>query len=190
MSIPALSINEFDYNLPNERIAKYPLAQRNASKLLVYANGQIKDDVFSSLHANLPKGSCLVMNNTKVVAARLKFVKSTGSQIEVFCLEPFETEINAAMQADKNAVWKCMVGNLKRFKEHDVLEHKTAKGSLFAKINSRIEGAVLVNFEWNTGETFAEILNAAGEVPLPPYLNRNSQEEDKEWYQTVYAQNN
>ncbi|MFY0673790.1 MAG: S-adenosylmethionine:tRNA ribosyltransferase-isomerase [Bacteroidia bacterium] len=190
MSIPALSINDFDYNLPDERIAKYPLKQRNRSKLLVYENGQIRDAIFSNLESFLPPNACLVMNNTKVVAARLKFSKATGSQIEVFCLEPFETEINVAMQETKSAIWKCMVGNLKRFKDHDTLEYATTKGILKAKIYKRLNDSVLVQFDWDSGEAFAHILNAAGEVPLPPYLNRKSTEDDKKRYQTVYAQNN
>jgi S-adenosylmethionine:tRNA ribosyltransferase-isomerase len=190
MSIPALSINDFDYELPDERIAKFPSTERNKSKLLVYQNGKIQDSVFSDLSEYLPANSCLVMNNTKVVAARLKFTKTTGSQIEVFCLEPFETEINVAMQETKSAIWKCMVGNLKRFKDHDVLAYSTPKGTLLAKIYKRQEGSVLVQFDWNSGEAFADILNSAGEVPLPPYLNRETTEDDQERYQTVYAQNN
>lgn len=190
MSIPALSINDFYYELPDERIAKFPLAERNKSKLLVYQNGKIQDSIFSNLQEFLPANSCLVMNNTKVVAARLKFTKTTGSQIEVFCLEPYETEINVAMQETRSAIWKCMVGNLKRFKDHDVLAYNTPKGTLRAKIYKRQEGTVLVQFDWNSGEAFADILNSAGEVPLPPYLNRETTEDDKERYQTVYAQNN
>ena len=190
MSIPAISINEFDYDLPEERIAKFPLAQRNLSKLLVYKNGIIESHVFSDLGKHIPKPASLVLNNTKVVAARLKFVKSTGSKIEIFCLEPFETEINEAMQATKSGNWKCMIGNLKRFKEQDMLECQTANGKLKARIFQKIVGATIVNFEWDSGEEFANILEQAGEVPLPPYLNRENKEEDKEWYQTVYAENN
>lgn len=190
MSIPALSIKDFDYELPHERIAKFPLAERNKSKLLVYHKGEIQDSVFSNLNEHLPANSSLVMNNTKVVAARLKFTKTTGSQIELFCLEPFENEINVAMQETRSAIWKCMVGNLKRFKDHDVLAYNTPKGTLQAKIYKRQESTVLVQFDWNSGEAFADILNSAGEVPLPPYLNRETTEDDKERYQTVYAQNN
>ncbi|MGB0430220.1 MAG: S-adenosylmethionine:tRNA ribosyltransferase-isomerase [Bacteroidia bacterium] len=188
--MPSLSISEFDYELPEQKIAKFPLANRNESKLLVFKNKQIVDSAFANLEEHLPAQSCLVMNNTKVVAARLKFTKSTGSKIEIFCLEPYETEMNEAMQATKTGLWKCMIGNLKRFKNNDTLERKTIKGSLFAKVYKRIEGAVIVEFSWNTNEVFADILNAAGEVPLPPYLNRETEENDKERYQTVYAQNN
>lgn len=183
-----LQTSDFSYDLPEERIAKYPLAERNQSKLLVYRKGAIEEDIFAGLETHLPKGSLLVFNNTRVLAARLHFVKSTGAHIEVFCLEPFESAVEESLNATESCTWKCMVGNLKRFKPEDTLELNIAGTILKAKLKERRSEDVLVELRWDGGISFSEILAEAGEVPLPPYLNRETEESDKEQYQTVYAE--
>jgi len=190
MSLPDITIDEFDYHLPDERIAKFPLARRNDSKLLEYREGVIKHYQFSDLGNQLPKGASLVLNNTKVLAARLKFTKATGARIEVFCLEPFDKEMNEAMAETHSGIWKCMVGNLKRFRPDDVLEYVTEKFTLRARIHQKVGKDILIGFDWDGGISFAEILEQAGQVPLPPYLNRDSTRDDRDRYQTVYAEHN
>jgi len=183
-----LQTNDFSYNLPEERIAKYPLPVRNHSKLLVYQNGQIKEDIFEGLEKYLPEDSLLVFNNTRVLAARLHFAKATGAHIEVFCLEPYQTPVEEALCATRTCTWACMVGNLKRFKAGDTLKLNIAGTELRAQRIQRREDDVLVQFEWDGGINFSSILQEAGEVPLPPYLNRETEDTDREQYQTVYAE--
>lgn len=183
-----LHSRDFSYELPEERIAKYPLPVRNQSKLLVYKKGQIEEDVFVGLGSHLPKGSLLVFNNTRVLAARLQFVKSTGAHIEVFCLEPFKTPVEEALGATKSCIWSCMVGNLKRWKPEDTLSLNIAGTELRARLIERRLDDVLVQFDWDKGVNFSTILQEAGEVPLPPYLNREAEESDRDQYQTVYAE--
>jgi S-adenosylmethionine:tRNA ribosyltransferase-isomerase len=191
-----LRIKDFTYRLPDEQIAKYPLADRSASKLLYYNQGNIQDEAFASLPDLLPPDSLLIFNNTKVVQARLIFRRPTGSIIEVFCLEPVAptTEMQAAMQQAQSCTWKCLVGNAKRWKE-DILQLVIANGNesvghLNAQKGERLEDSFLVHFSWEPRElTFAEILEKAGNLPLPPYLNRAATKADKQHYQTVYAQN-
>ncbi len=184
-----LNSKDFHYNLPDDRIAKYPLADRNQSKLLVYKGGEIQEDRFSGLENHLPANSMLVFNDTKVLAARLYFKKSTGSTIQVFCLEPHDLTVEQALNTTDTCIWQCMVGNLKKFPKDDKLELDIAGTRLKASIHERRENDVLIRFEWEGGIPFSSILDAAGEVPLPPYLNRGTEEEDKENYQTVYAKN-
>lgn len=188
MSMPNVSIEDFDYELPEAFIAKHPLAERSESKLLCYEQGQLTHRIFKDLEKALPKGSSLVLNNTKVVAARLKFQKTTGATIEIFCLEPEGMEMSEAMTRQKQCVWKCMVGNLKRFKMDDVLCKELKDGSLSARIHERTENGVYIAFEWTGDASFSEILADAGQIPLPPYLNRETTESDTERYQTVYAE--
>ena len=182
-----LFTQNFSYPLPQERIAKYPLADRNQSKLLVYQNGTIEEDLFYGLEKHLTKNSVLVFNDTKVMAARLYFQKSTGAKIEVFCLEPFESTVEETLGATEVCHWKCMVGNLKRWKQGDVLEKEIAGVQLKALIVERKQQEVIVEFKWNGGISFAAILDEVGEIPLPPYLNRATEEKDGKTYQTVYA---
>lgn len=182
-----LNTKDFLYDLPEDRIAKYPLADRNQSKLLVYKSGQIREDVFSGLADYLPKDALLVFNDTKVLAARLHFTKSTGAKIEVFCIEPYQSTVEQALTSTEECIWQCMIGNLKRFNQDTVLELKIAGTTLKARIHEKRANDVLVRFEWEGGTDFSSILEAAGEVPLPPYLKRPSELEDKENYQTVYA---
>lgn len=182
-----LEAEDFNYELPQERIAKYPLEDRNQSKLLTYKGEKIETAVFSNLREHLPSDSVLVFNDTKVLAARLYFTKKTGAKIEVFCLEPFEQTVEESLTATKDCVWQCLVGNLKRFKPQDVLELEIAGVVLKASIVEKRNNDVLLRFEWSGGVEFSSILQEAGEIPLPPYLNRETEEQDQESYQTVYA---
>lgn len=190
-----LKIKDFTYPLPDHQIAKYPLPQRSASKLLYYRQGQIQDEVFTSLPDLLAADSLLIFNNTKVVQARLYFQRPSGSTIEVFCLEPLlpVTEMQLAMQQTGSCTWTCLVGNAKRWKEPVLtLEfplEKDLTGTLRVQKGDRMEESFAVKFEWEPAHlTFAEILEKAGNLPLPPYLNRAATPADKETYQTVYAQ--
>lgn len=188
-----LSIKDFAYNLPEERIAKYPLAQRDESKLLVYNNARITEDIYYNLEQHIPTNALLVFNNTKVVEARILFQKSAGSIIEIFCLEPGDlyADITTAMLQKGSVQWKCLVGGAKKWKESPLI--KTIKTDpnvlkLTAKKIEKFTDHFLIEFCWdNVSLSFAEVLHAAGSVPLPPYLNRLADESDKERYQTIYA---
>ena len=189
MNREELHSDHFNYNLPGECIAKYPLSNRNASKLLTYKKGEIADDVFSNLDSHLPQESVLVFNDTKVLAARLYFKRKTGAKIEIFCLEPHGITVEQALTATSRCDWQCMVGNLKRFKDGEILELAIAGTILKASIVERRFSDVIIRFEWDGGIEFSDILNEAGEIPLPPYLNRETELSDQENYQTVYASN-
>ncbi|MEQ8624353.1 MAG: S-adenosylmethionine:tRNA ribosyltransferase-isomerase [Vicingaceae bacterium] len=182
-----LTSEDFNYNLPEDRIAKYPLANRNQSKLLTYQAGKLGEDQFKNLKQYLPEESVLVFNDTKVLAARLYFRKKTGAKIEIFCLEPFESTVEQALSAKSNCKWQCLVGNLKRFKLSDILELEIAGTLLKASIIEKRTNDVIIQFEWSGGVEFSEILEEAGEIPLPPYLNRETELADQDNYQTVYA---
>jgi len=190
-----LNINDYTYDLTDERIAKFPLEQRDESKLLVHAAGLTFENTFKNLADYLPSGSFVILNNTKVVRARLFFRKPTGATIEVFCLEPVEptNEIQLAFQQKQTAVWKCLVGNARRWKKGSIKADFTDgnnKFELSAEITGRAGEAFLIRFNWQPGDlTFAEILEQAGKIPLPPYLHREAVESDKTRYQTVYAIN-
>lgn len=187
-----IHISEFNYPLPDERIAKFPLPVRDQSKLLFYSHGQVSEDVFTSLPNYLPQGSLMVFNNTKVIQARLHFRKETGALIEVFCLEPIEPNDYALnFQQTGHAAWLCMIGNLKKWKEGILRREMTVKGQPVVLTAERGEcrgTSHWVDFRWNNPAiTFADILEFFGELPIPPYLNRETQESDKETYQTVYS---
>lgn len=187
-----IHISEYNYPLPDERIAKYPLKERDQSKLLVYRRGVISDDRFTSLPDYLPEGSLVVFNNTKVIQARLHFRKETGALIEVFCLEPASPADYAQnFQQTKSCAWLCLVGNLKKWKEGTLTRTLEVKGKPLTLKATRGEcrgTSHWIDFEWdNPSITFAELLEAAGELPIPPYLNRATEESDKETYQTVYS---
>ena len=189
MNREQLESKDFFYDLPDEQIAKYPLDNRNSSKLLTYKNGSIDADVFSNLKAHLPEGAVLVFNDTKVLAARLYFQRKTGAKIEIFCLEPFEQTVEQALTSKQECKWQCLVGNLKRVKGGEVLEMAIAGTILRASISEKRATDVIIHFEWDGGIEFSEILNEVGEIPLPPYLNRKTELDDQENYQTVYAKN-
>lgn len=187
-----IHISEYNYPLPDERIAKFPLPIRDQSKLLVYQQGEVKEDVFTSLPDYLPHGALMVFNNTKVIQARLHFRKETGALIEVFCLEPVQPNDYALnFQQTEHAAWLCMIGNLKKWKEGALQREMNVKGfpiTLKATRGACRGTSHWVDFSWNNPQvTFADILEVFGELPIPPYLNRDTQESDKETYQTVYS---
>lgn len=187
-----IRISEFNYPLPDERIAKFPLPVRDQSKLLLYRHGEVSEDVFTSLPDYLPADSLMLFNNTKVIQARLHFHKETGALIEVFCLEPIRPNDYALnFQQTEHAAWLCMIGNLKKWKEGVLKREMVVKGkplTLTAERGACHGTSHWVDFRWNNPEiTFADILEVFGELPIPPYLNRETQESDKETYQTVYS---
>ena len=187
-----IRISEFNYPLPDERIAKFPLPVRDQSKLLLYRHGEVTEDIFTSLPDYLPANSLMIFNNTKVIQARLHFHKETGALIEVFCLEPIQPNDYALnFQQTEHATWLCMIGNLKKWKEGALKREITVKGkplTLTAERGACHGTSHWVDFRWNNPEiTFADILEVFGELPIPPYLNRETQESDKETYQTVYS---
>lgn len=183
-----LQIKDFTYHLPAERIAHYPLAQRDQSKLLVYRKGDITEDTYKNISNYIPSGSLLVFNNTKVIPARLFFKTATGAKVEVFCLEPAEqTDLVAVMSSHGSVRWNCMIGRASKWKEK-VLHHTTDNFTLSAEMVDRTSDAFVVEFTWQPATlTFAEILDKTGMMPIPPYLNRDSEEIDLARYQTVYA---
>ena len=188
MHTKEIQISDYSYELADERIAKFPLAQRDHSKLLIYHKGEVGEDVFYNLPKHLPEGALMVMNNTKVIQARLHFRKQTGALIEIFLLEPAEpADYEQMFQQTSRCSWLCLVGNQKKWKEGPlVIEH----GSLTVQATRQGEVGTsqLIEFEWNQDKmSFAEILDLLGELPIPPYLNRKTQESDKTTYQTVYS---
>lgn len=185
-------INDYDYILPDERIAKYPLKERDQSKLLVFKNGEINEDIFMNAVHHLPENVLLIYNNTKVIHARLLFHKQTGAQIEVFCLEPLSpADYALSLSSTESCTWKCMVGNLKKWKQGSLTKTIFINGENFQMTASLIESAGNthhIRFDWNnTDISFAEILDNAGELPIPPYLHRKTEESDKTTYQTIYS---
>ena len=187
-----IKISEFNYPLPDERIAKFPLSNRDESKLLVYRQGEVSEDRFTSLPDYLEPGEMMVFNNTKVIQARLHFRKETGALIEVFCLEPIApNDYVLSFQQTKKCSWLCMVGNLKKWKEGTLKREVEVKGKTITLSATRGEcrgTSHWIDFEWDDDSlTFADVLEAVGELPIPPYLNRETQESDKQTYQTVYS---
>ena len=192
--IPQIRIEEFDYNLPDERIAKYPLEKRDASKLLMYREGKVSEYQFSSLPELLPEDSIMVFNDTKVVPARLHFQRESGAHIEIFCLEPVSPEEYVSMFAVTDSCrWKCIVGNVKRWK-NDTLSlynpgnaREISEMDLRADLVERCGETSIVEFKWSNGASFSKVLEVCGSVPIPPYLNRETEDVDLERYQTLYA---
>lgn len=187
-----IHISDYNYPLPDERIAKFPLAQRDHSKLLVFENGDISEDFFYNITGHLPKGALMVFNNTKVIQARMHFRKETGALIEVFLLEPAEpADYELMFQTNGKCAWHCLVGNLKKWKEGQLSRSFDVNGKTVTLSVERLHEertSHWVEFRWdNPDVSFAEILDAAGELPIPPYLNRDTQESDKTTYQTVYS---
>ena len=183
--------SDFEYDLPNSRIAVHPLTERDQSKLLVFKEGSIRDQLFTDLPAQLPAKSQLIFNNTRVVRARLQFIKTEGTKpIEIFCLGPYAQSVEEAMNSVHNVQFECLVGNLKRWKDHPLelaLENGT---TLRAEKVSRNGAFWVISFTWNRDLTFAQVLDCAGKIPLPPYMNRDASSDDAERYQTVYAHTN
>jgi S-adenosylmethionine:tRNA ribosyltransferase-isomerase len=192
--IPDIHIEDFNYPLPDERIAKYPLPERDASKLLRYRDGHVDEFIFRDLPDLIPEGSVMVFNDTKVVPARLHFQRESGAHIEVFCLQPVEpAEYNTVFAATSRCVWRCVIGNSKRWKD-DLLhlygfESNPAlvRMDLRARLVAKEGETGIVEFTWADGAPFSAVLEACGTVPIPPYLNRETEAVDLERYQTLYA---
>ena len=194
-NVKNINIADFDYPLPEERIAKYPLAERDASKLLVMRGDDIQEDRFSNIGRHLPKNSLLVLNETKVVRARLQFVKDSGAAIEIFCLEPVSCngDYQLVFASGSPVEWRCLVGNSRRWKSGELSMPLRTNGkevTLKAERVERNDAYSLIRFSWEPEEiSFAEVLESAGEIPLPPYLHREAEPSDRERYQTVFAKN-
>ena len=194
-----ISIEDYNYPLPDERIAKYPLSERDASKLLVLKNGEITSSNFRNIDSFLPKDSLLIFNETKVVRARLQFTKESGASIEIFCLEPItgNGDYQLAFSSASPSRWRCLVGNSRRWKndklslEVEVNSQQATdnrQATLYAERVEKNDNYSVIEFSWEPAElSFAEILEAAGEIPLPPYLHREAEASDRERYQTVFA---
>ncbi|QIA09174.1 S-adenosylmethionine:tRNA ribosyltransferase-isomerase [Draconibacterium halophilum] len=186
-----IKISDYSYDLPDERIAKYPLNERDKSKLLISQNGTIQQDIFENCTNYLPEEAQLVFNNTRVIHARLFFYKETGAKIEIFCLEPVEpADYQVAFQETEEVTWKCMVGNSKKWKEGFLnqtfkIDEETIE--LTAAKIAQEGNSFHIRFVWNGGVHFSEIIEHIGQLPIPPYLNRDTEESDEETYQTVYA---
>ena len=192
MDTKHIQIKDFNYSLPDERIAKFPLAKRDNSKLLLYRHGEVTEDVFHNIAQYLPKGALMVFNNTKVIQARLHFRKETGALIEVFLLEPYmPADYEQMFQTTGHCSWLCMIGNLKKWKEGTLKRTFDVKGkevTLVAERKEDVHKSYRVDFSWDASDvSWAELLDAVGELPIPPYLNRETQESDKTTYQTVYS---
>ena len=196
-----ISIEDYNYPLPDERIAKYPLSERDASKLLVLKNGKITSSHFKNIDDFLPKDSLLIFNETKVVRARLQFTKESGASIEIFCLEPItgNGDYQLAFSSASPSRWRCLVGNSRRWKSDKLTmavevtktprhQDTKTKATLYAERIEKNDNYSVIEFSWEPAElSFAEILEAAGEIPLPPYLHREAEASDRERYQTVFA---
>ncbi len=197
MNPKTIHIDDYNYDLPDERIAKYPLAERDSSKLLVYQHGEVSEDVFTSLPKYLPQGALMVFNNTKVIQARLHFRKAStdeglGALIEVFCLEPAVPNDYQLNFSQKGTVqWYCLVGNLKKWKEGKLFREIEMPDGATVTLSCERKGlhgtSHIIEFTWDGDYTWAELLDAVGELPIPPYLNRKTEESDKTTYQTVYS---
>lgn len=192
--IPEIHIEDYNYNLPDEKIAKYPLECRDGSKLLKYQNAAVEEYKFTDLPSLLPEGALMVFNDTKVVPARLHFQRTTGAHIEIFCLEPVRPNEYVTMFAETSSCrWKCIVGNVKRWK-NDTLDlynplndWAIAQMALKADLMERDGETSIVEFSWSSGIPFSKVLELGGSVPIPPYLNRDTEDVDLERYQTLYA---
>lgn len=181
-----ISISDYTYHLPEEKIALHPLPERDASKLLIYKERNIAEDIYKNIHEHLPASSLLVFNNTKVIQARLLFKKTTGGVIEIFLVEPFSADYTTILAATFTCKWKCMIGGAAKWKEK-ILEQNIDGKKLTATLVEKLMDAYIVEFNWEGGFAFAEILETYGDMPLPPYIKRKTDKDDKTRYQTVYA---
>ncbi|MCW3127370.1 MAG: S-adenosylmethionine:tRNA ribosyltransferase-isomerase, partial [Bacteroidetes bacterium] len=185
-----IRIADYTYSLPDERIAKFPLPDRDSSKLLLYKDGGISEDTYRHLPSHIPTNSLVVFNDTKVVHARLLFTKDTGAVIEVFCLEPDDryADITTGMMQTREVYWKCLVGKADKWKEKEL--HLPIEGhgiTVTASISEKLSDCFIIHLTWNTDVTFAEVLHMAGAVPLPPYIKRKADKSDSDTYQTIYS---
>lgn len=186
-----LAIEDYNYNLPDDKIAKYPLSNRDDSKLLVYKNGKIETDAYKQIVNYLPQNSAIIFNETKVVNARLFFQKATGGKLEIFCLEPDERyhDVQTAMTQSGEVYWKCLIGGANKWKDGSALTlvEPIANTTLQAHLVKQVDGAYIIHFTWDNTFSFSEILSLAGQLPIPPYLNRKSEKQDLDTYQTMFA---
>ena len=186
-----IHISDYNYPLPDERIAKFPISQRDHSKLLVYRKGEVSEDLFYHLPDYLPKGALMVFNNTKVIQARLHFRKDTGALIEIFLLEPAEpADYEQMFQTNGHCAWYCLVGNLKKWKKEPLIREINVREKTITVTATRGEvhgTSHRIDLQWDGDVSFADVIDAMGELPIPPYLNRETQESDKTTYQTVYS---
>ena len=184
---PKILMANYTYNLPESRIAQFPVDIRDHSKLLIYKNGEVENDAFYSLPNHLPENAMLVFNDSKVINARLQMSKETGAKIEFFCLGPNKMELTKALAQKGKALWRCMIGNASKLKDH-VAKLDLDEIHLSAQVVEKLEGEFIVEFSWTPSEfSFAEILEKAGKLPLPPYMHREAKDEDNISYQTVYS---
>ena len=188
-----ISITDYTYSLPEEKIALFPLPERDASKLLVYKNDAISEDTYQNIAAYLPEKSLLIFNNTKVIPARILFQKPSGGIIEIFCLEPYEaiSEYSTIMNKKERVRWKCMIGGISKWKEGvlvKTISYQQLTIKLKVSLIEKLADAYVVEFEWQPAQlSFAEVIAQMGNIPLPPYIKRALQDTDKERYQTIYA---
>lgn len=186
-----ISIEDYNYSLPDERIAKFPLPKRDESKLLLYRDGKVSESVFKHITDYLPEGSLMVFNNTRVIQARLLFQRATGAQIEVFCLDPAAPhDYELIFQQTEACNWICLIGNAKKWKEPVLFREITVAGQTVRLSAEKVQSygeTHQIRFSWDGGFSFAEVLDAAGELPIPPYLHRKTEESDLKTYQTVYS---
>lgn len=181
-----ISILDYTYDLPAGRIALHPLAERDASKLLIYKNGLTSEAVYKNIAHYLPTDSFLIFNNTKVIKARIRFKKGSGGVIEIFLLEPYHSDYTATLSATTKTAWKCMIGGVSKWKEGD-LELKIKNVKLKITLLKKLPDAYVVEFNWDDDISFAEVLEQTGDIPLPPYIKRKTEETDTARYQTIYA---
>jgi len=188
-----ISIHNYSYELPAERIAAFPLPEIDASKLLVYKEGNIKEDIYRNIADHIPEKSLLIFNNTKVIQARILFQKPTGGVIEIFCLEPYEAmkEYSSIMVKKGSVRWKCMIGGASKWKDGPLIKKikiENKELEIKAALIEKLSDAYVVELSWQpAGFSFAEVLEQSGDMPLPPYIKRKAEEVDKERYQTIYA---
>ena len=191
MKTKEIQIQDYSYALPDERIAKFPIAERDHSKLLIYNKGEVGEDVFYHLPEHLPQGALMVFNNTKVIQARLHFRKETGALIEIFLLEPAKpADYEQMFQTRDCCQWLCIIGNQKKWKEGALSRTLDINGqqmTITATRKGEAGTSQLIEFQWDGGASLAEVIDAIGELPIPPYLNRKAEESDKTTYQTVYS---
>jgi S-adenosylmethionine:tRNA ribosyltransferase-isomerase len=188
--IQEINIEDFDYPLPDEKIARHPLEKRSDSRLLYYRDGEIEDRSFRDIVALFRSDDLWIVNNTRVIPARIKFTKSTGATIEIFCLEPLQWDYTQALSQTTSVRWKCFVGGAKKWKEGPLFHSVVIEGKeviLSALCLEKVDNAFYIEFNWE-GATFSEILDAIGELPIPPYLNRDTEPEDYDRYQTLFAE--
>lgn len=186
-----ISINNFTYELPNDRIAQTPLPERDASKLLIYRNGNISQDIFRNVAQHIPGDSLLVLNDTRVIQARIFFQKPTGGVIEIFCLNPHSQYpgLTTAMSQEKKVQWYCLIGGASKWKPGQVLEKKieSPQATLYARYIDRVQDTFLIEFSWEEEFSFADILSISGVMPLPPYIKRTADRDDVKRYQAIFA---